>query len=178
MGGDGNTYINRPAGGTVIFREANGTNQVEIRPGGTIGIGVLDGGGSTSLCRNGAAAIATCSSSLRYKTDIGPFTGGFDVIERLRPITFTWIDGGLRDVGFGAEEVEKVEPLLVTYNDKGEVEGVKYDRITVALVNTAHEQQAQITPQQRQLELQQAQIDMLKQLVCADHRDASICRAN
>jgi hypothetical protein len=143
-----------------------------------VGIGVLAGGGSTSLCRNGAAAIAVCSSSLRYKTDILPFTGGLDLIQRLHPIAFRWKDGGMHDVGFGAEEVERVEPLLTTYNDKGEVEGVKYDRITAALVNTAQEQQAQIVQQQQQLELQKTQIEALKKLVCADHHEASICESN
>jgi hypothetical protein len=37
-----------------------------------------------------------------------------------------------------------VEPLLVTHNNKGEIEGVKYDRITVALINGMKEQQEQI----------------------------------
>ena len=66
------------------------------------------------------------------------------IINRLEPVSFTWKDGGLRDRGFVAEDVQKIEPLLVTYNSEGQVEGVKYDRITVALVNALKEQQAQI----------------------------------
>jgi hypothetical protein len=41
----------------------------------------------------------------------------------------------MRDIGLGAEEVERVEPLLTFRNEKGEIEGVKYDRITPVLVN-------------------------------------------
>jgi hypothetical protein len=158
-------------GGTIIFRENNGPNQVEIRPGGTVGIGVLAGGGSTQLCRNGIVAIATCSSSLRYKRDVQPFFRGLDLIKRLQPITFTWKQDGKRDVGFGAEDVAAIEPLLITHNEKGEIEGVKYDRITAALVNAVREQQAQIAKQKQQ-------IDALKRLVCIDHPKASICKSN
>ncbi len=87
----------------------------------------------------------------------------------------------MRDVGFGAEDVEKVDPLLVTYN-KGQVEGVKYDRISVVLVNAVREQQdqiekqqQQITRQQTQLEQQRLQIESLKQLFCLGHPRANVC---
>ena len=59
-------------------------------------------------------------------------------------VRFDWKDGGMHDLGLGAEDVAAIEPLLVTYNAKGEVEGVKYDRIGVVLVNAVKEQQARI----------------------------------
>jgi type III secretory pathway lipoprotein EscJ len=52
----------------------------------------------------------------------------------------------------GAEAVEQVEPLLVTRNPRGEVEGVKYDRVAVVLVNAIKEQQQQIAAQQSEIE--------------------------
>jgi trimeric autotransporter adhesin len=104
----------------------------------------LDGSGSLDVCRNDAFRLSTCSSSLRYKTRVQPFTRGLDVVRRLRPITFEWKDGVGSDVGFGAEDVEQVEPLLTTRNDKGEIEGVKYKQITTVLVNAIKEQQDQI----------------------------------
>ncbi len=52
------------------------------------------------------------------------------------------------DVGFVAEEVNSVEPLLSTYNKEGKIEGVKYAQITTALVNAVKEQQTQIEAQQ------------------------------
>ena len=84
-------------------------------------------------------------------------------MQRLRPISFEWKDGGMKDVGFSAEDVAAVEPLLVTYNDKGEVEGTKYDRISAVLVNAVKQQQGQIEAQQTQLEQQQAQIEVQQQ---------------
>jgi hypothetical protein len=35
----GNMLVNRPSGGTISFREGNGSDQVTIRPGGRMGIG-------------------------------------------------------------------------------------------------------------------------------------------
>jgi len=49
--------------------------------------------------------------------------------------------------------VEKIEPLLVTYNAQGQVEGVKYDRVTAVLVNALKEQQQQIKRQEARLML-------------------------
>ena len=134
--------------------------------------------------------VADCSSSIRYKTDIENFTPGLDLIKKLRPVSFTWKDGGIRDVGFVAEEVAAVEPLLTTRNEKGETEGVKYDRISTALVNAVGEQQTQIEAQQEQLKNQQTQIEeqarrlkllqeqieALKKLVCRPNAPADPCR--
>jgi hypothetical protein len=91
------------------------------------------------------------------------------VLNRLRPITFDWKQGGMHDLGFGAEEIAAVEPLLVTRNDKGEVEGVKYDRITAVLVNAVKEQQEQI-------KRQQSEIASLKVLVCEHNRRSRVCK--
>ena len=65
-------------------------------------------------------------------------------------------EAGERDLGLVAEEVAKVEPLLVTHNERGEIEGVKYDRIAVVLINA-------IKQQQEQMERQKAENDKLKQ---------------
>lgn len=129
--------------------------------------------GTQNLCRSPFNFISTCSSSLRYKRDVETFTGGLDLVRRLRPISFTWIEGGARDVGFAAEEVNDVEPLLVTF-EKGRIEGVKYGQVTTVLVNAVKEQQEQIEQQrkmidaqQKQIEAQQKQIEELRLLMRA-----------
>ncbi|HMS09948.1 MAG TPA: tail fiber domain-containing protein, partial [Pyrinomonadaceae bacterium] len=131
--------------------------------------------GGSALCRNGSSQIALCSSSLRYKSNISPFFSGLDLVKRLRPISFDWIDGQPRDLGLGAEEVAAIEPLLVTYNEKGDVEGVKYDRIGVVLVNVVKEQQSQIEALKAQMEEQRAITESLRQLVCAQNPSAAVC---
>jgi endosialidase-like protein len=159
---------------------------------GTLEVAQLASGGFTHLCLNGGPnnQISTCSSSLRYKTDLHPFSGGLNVINRLRPITFKWKTNHMLDLGFAAEEVAEVEPLLTTRNDRGEIEGVKYDRLSAVFVNAFREQQAEITGlreqltqqqqhstrQQQRLKQQQIEIETLKHLVCLDHPRASICK--
>jgi hypothetical protein len=136
---------------------------------GFLRLSQLGGAGATALCRNNANTIGTCSSSLRYKTNIVRFGLGLSLVRQLQPITFDWKEGGMHDLGLGAEDVAAIEPLLVTYNEKGEVEGVKYDRIAVVLVNAVKEQQFRI-------ERQQKQIDALTAIVCASNATLEICK--
>ena len=58
----------------------------------------------------------------------------------------------MRKLGLIAEEVAEIEPLLVTHNGNGKIEGVKYDQIGMVLINAVKEQQAQIQQQQKQIE--------------------------
>ena len=148
--------------------------------------------GVRSICVDLSGFISECSSSsLRYKSDIGRFRSGLDVINVLRPITFRWKSDGSFDFGLAAEEVEKAMPGLVYRNKDGQVDGVRYDRIGVVLINAVKEQQAQIETQAKQIEKQNAtnkkqEADIDKQrneilaltaLVCRSHRRAAVCRA-
>lgn len=111
---------------------------------GRVRIGTLDSGGTTALCVNASNVIAFCSSSERYKGSTRVFTPGLSKLRKLFPVTFNWLADGTPDLGLIAEEVAKIEPLLVTRNDEGEIEGVKYDRINLVLINSVKEQQVQI----------------------------------
>ena len=122
----------------------------------------LGSGGSSSLCRNGSAQISACSSSIRYKTNIADWRSGLNLLNRLRPVTFDWKDSQAHDLGLVAEEVAAIEPLLTFRNEKGEVEGVKYDRLSAVFINAFKEQQAQIERQQAEAKQQQDQIAALR----------------
>ena len=159
-----------------------------LTPGGTVAITNLGSAGANALCRNASNEISSCSSSLRYKTSVQPFAAGLEIINRLRPISFTWKQGGKKDIGLGAEEVEKVEPLLTFRNDKGEIEGVNYSQLSAVFINAFKQQRSQITNQHQQIKKQQREIDafkkrlqefdLLKGLVCADHPAAAVCKSN
>jgi hypothetical protein len=98
-----------------------------------------------------------------------------DVVRRLRPVSFIWKEDGKRDIGLVAEEVNRVEPLLATRNDKGDVEGVRYDRLGIVLLNAVQEQQTQIRAQQQQLQAKDARINNLEaRLARYDARLASL----
>src|SRR5205807_10279948 len=134
--------------------------------------------------------LNTVAVSLRYKSNVQTFLGGLDIINRLRPISFKWKQDGAKDIGLGAEEVEKVEPLLTFRNANGEIEGVKYNQLSAVFINAIKEQQAEIERQQEQLKrqeqqarqeraafaAQQRELDALKKLVCRSHRRAGVCK--
>jgi hypothetical protein len=124
--------------------------------------GLLTGGTGAQLCSSTSAGSSTgflsyCSSSRRYKRDFRPFEKGLSFVHQLEPIRYNWKSTGSPDIGFGAEDVEKIDPLFVTYNAKGQVEGIKYDRLSVVLVNAIKEQQAQIEAQQKLINQQHAE---------------------
>ncbi len=135
---------------TIALGRADGSDTVDVP--GKLQIDTLATSGSTGpLCLNSSNRVGQCSSSLRYKTAVQPFLGGLNIINRLRPISFTWKADGMRDLGLGAEEVESVEPLLTFRNKKGEIEGVKYNQLSAVLVNAIKEEQQQIRELQSQI---------------------------
>lgn len=157
--------LNVKENGSVVLGDCPGcfpnpTDRLVVS--GTARILNLGSGGSASLCRNGSGQISACSSSLRYKTNIADWRGGLSLVNRLRPVTFDWKDSRAHDLGLVAEEVAEAEPLLVTRNEKGEVEGVKYDRLSAVFINAFKEQQAQIERQQAEAKSQQSQIALLR----------------
>ncbi len=170
-----------PASNSITLGRSLGEDTVRIP--GTLVLGELSAAGLTPVCRNAFLLIGTCASSARYKSNINPFGSGLNLIRRLRPVSFNWKDGGILDFGLVAEDVAEVEPLLVTRNDKGEIEGVKYDRVGVVLVNAVKEQQQQIDILAEQLNEQkevnqklQKQIDLLIKRVCRSDPSDEICK--
>jgi len=172
FGGWLGTKSNHP----LSFFVNNGNAAMTLETSGFLRLNNVDAGGNLSLCLNASNHISFCSSSLRYKTNMAPFTLGLSAVKQLRPITFDWKEGGMHDLGFGAEDVAKVSDLLVIHNKQGQVEGVKYDRISAVLVNAVKEQQAQIDEQRKQIDDQKGVINALKQLVCSRNRRARVCR--
>ena len=73
-------------------------------------------------------------------------------------MTFDWNGTREHDLGFVAEEVATVTPLLTTLNADCQIEGVKYDRVTAVLVNAVQEQQHQIEKLQRQNQALEARL--------------------
>ena len=113
---------------------------------------------------------------MRNKSDIQPFSGGLDIIKRLKPVAFKWKATGASDVGLNAEDVAEADPSLVSRDDKGKILDVKENSLNVLFINAFQERQAQIEQQQRQIERQQIQIENLKKMMCLDHQDADVCR--
>lgn len=115
--------------------QSSGVPDNGLRVAGITRLGALGSAGSFTLCRNNSNEISTCSSSARYKHDIEHLDAGMDELLALRPVAYRWNEGDLADIGFVAEEVAAVDERLVTRNLAGEIEGVRYDRISAILVH-------------------------------------------
>jgi hypothetical protein len=168
--------------GIGVEGSSNGSDHFAVFSNGYLGLDRLGTGGNTTMCRNASNQFATCGSSLRYKMDLQPYGGGLDVVNRLQPLAYRWKSDHSLDVGFGAEMVAEIEPLLVTRNEQGEVEGVKYDHLSVVFVNAFKQQQTQlqaqaqhIVMQQTQIDQQQQQLDGLRKLVCQIQPHGAAC---
>jgi len=170
---NGLTTINNPPGhglpvdGVDEMLAVNGRIRAFLPPLPVVGVPVCQFPGDST--------IILCTSSIRYKKNITDFGRGLDLISRLRPVSFNWKGDDKHDFGLVAEEVAEVEPLLATYDAKGVIQGVKYDRVGVVLINAVKEQQAQITALQTLVTNQQKQIEALKILACKVNPKAAIC---
>jgi hypothetical protein len=85
----------------------------------------------------------TETSAERYKENIETLDSG-DIIYNLRPVTFDWKTTGERDYGLIAEEVNEHLPELVKKSEEGEVEGIKYTKLTSLLIKAVQDQQSTI----------------------------------
>lgn len=175
-----NQFLIRAQGGAAI--NSNDPAGNGLRVNGTLRVDTLGTAAATTLCRNASNQIAGCSSSARYKTDIEDLGLGLETALQLRAVAYAWKDGGDADVGFVAEEVAAIDPRLVTRNAAGEIEGVKYERLTAVLAGglqelaarealAAESQQAleaENAGLRRQLAAVEARLQRLEQLLLAN----------
>jgi hypothetical protein len=75
--------------------------------------------------------LGVLASSERYKTHIADMGRSSRNLKNLRPVTFELKTDAQRSTQYGliAEEVAKVYPDLVVRNDKGRIEGVRYEEL-------------------------------------------------
>jgi Chaperone of endosialidase len=119
------------------------------------------GGAAVFVNMNGL--LGTLTSSARFKDKIKPMDKASESILALKPVTFCYkneIDPKrIPQFGLVAEEVEKVNPDLITRDPDGKPYTVRYEQINAMLLNEflkAHrkidQQEATITRLQKQIE--------------------------
>jgi hypothetical protein len=131
--------VNSPNGAAINSNDPAGN---ALRVAGLVRVDSLGSSGTTTLCRNANNQISTCSSSARYKDHITDLDLGLAVVQRLRPVAYEWKSNHEADIGLVAEEVAALDPRLVTRNEAGEIEGVKYERLTAVLAAALQESDA------------------------------------
>jgi Putative MetA-pathway of phenol degradation/Chaperone of endosialidase len=116
--------------------------------------------GSKRLKQSGASA-----SSRRFKDNIRDMEDATDNLSKLRPVSFyykpEYDDNGQHALQYGliAEEVAKVYPELVIYDNNGQPSTVNYQLLAPMLLNELQKQQKVIAGQQEQISNLQQQLD-------------------
>jgi hypothetical protein len=131
--------------------------------------GTIPNSGTVHLCKNGSGtdpgAVGICGSTRALKQGIHNLELGVETLMQLRPVTFQWRSDNSNDIGFIAEEVASVNPILAVYNGEGKLEGVKYTQLTALLTKTLQDQTR---------ERNAVEEDLRKQLTALDRRNAEL----
>lgn len=82
----------------------------------------------------------TVYSSRRWKSDIATITGALDKVEQLRGVTYRSKDNNHPGIGLIAEEVGKVIPEVVAYEENGtDAKSIDYARLVAVLIEAVKE---------------------------------------
>jgi len=91
------------------------------------------------------------SSDIRLKDNIRPIDNPLDLLYQIGGYRYTWRDGGKPDIGFIAQEVQRVAPELVERQPNGYL-AVKYDKATALLAAAMNQQRSEIAALRGELE--------------------------
>jgi uncharacterized coiled-coil protein SlyX len=119
----------------------------------------------TPVLVNASGQLGVRLSSRRFKNDIQPMDNASEAILELKPVTFHYKSDATAMPQFGliAEEVEKVNPALISRDTDGKPYTVRYDAVSSMLLN-------EFLKEHRKVEAQQATIAQLKSAVAQQHR--------
>ena len=134
--------------GTIVFQE-NGSERMRIKTGGNVGIGTSSPGNILTIKHYSStdpiADSWTTYSSRRWKTNIKPIDNALNLVSRLTGVSYDWKENSKHDIGLIAEDVGKVIPEIVAYEDNGvDAKSVDYSRLVAVLIQGMKEQQAKI----------------------------------
>jgi hypothetical protein len=143
------------------------STQTKIFIAGIYGTSVT--GSAVAVSSTGQLGVTV--SSERFKTAIVPMGSDTARLEQLRPVSFRLKSDakGTRQYGLIAEEVAKVYPELVLRDEKGRIDGVRYDELAPMLLNEVQHQQQKIAAQDQHSAAQDAEISQLKQQLTDIH---------
>jgi hypothetical protein len=88
------------------------------------------------------ATVLSASSDARLKTDVKTIDSALDKVMALRGVEFTRIDGGAKEIGVIAQEVEQIIPQVVSESDG--YKSVAYGNVVGLLIEAIKDQQKQI----------------------------------
>jgi hypothetical protein len=170
--------VNIGSFGVPLFINNSGQNTVLNGNGGKVGIGINSPSNILTLAPGHGPAIAdgwNTYSSRRWKTNIQTLPDALAKVEQLRGVSYDLKASGKHEIGVIAEEVGRVVPEVVSFDQNGkDARGVDYSRLTALLIEAVKQQQGQIRKQQQHILTQQAQIE--SQLAKSKQQQAQIAQ--
>ncbi len=133
----------------LVFNFDNGSgfeNKFIITADGNIGIGTIDPSNKLDVVGTISATNYSCSSDIRYKHSITPISHALQKLMALNGVFYNWKTEKYknmnfskdRQIGFIAQEVEKVVPELVYTDSKG-YKSMSYNKLTAVIVEAMKE---------------------------------------
>ena len=124
--------------------------------------------GGTAVFVNMNGRLGTATSSRRFKEGIKPMKNASERLFELKPVTFRYKqeidpeDTRLQQFGLIAEDVEKVDPDLVTRDKEGQPYSVRYEAINAMLLNEFLKEHRRVEAQQSKIDEQEMTIRQLQ----------------
>jgi len=118
---------------------------------------------------NANGRLGTAPSSARFKEEIKPMDKASEAILALKPVMFRYkkeVDAE-RTPQFGlvAEQVEKVNPDLVTRDPDGKAFTVRYEAVNTMLLNEFLKEHRQVQEQQKEIDVLRAELREQRALI-------------
>mgnify|MGYP001187930259 CR=1 FL=1 len=126
----------------------DGALQFKFRAAGAVKTVELGAGAGLTLPNDSTYGVVKAHSMVTYsdetlKTNIQPLESALETVNKLQGVSYDWKSDGSHDLGFIAQDVNKVVPQIVYGTDDGDL-GLDYSKLTSILVEAVKEQQAQI----------------------------------
>ena len=125
--------MNNSSGATILSIGGDASSEYAID--------VTDGANNQNRIR--AAAFVTYSDE-NLKTNVARMDNALDTVMKLEGVNFNWKKDNSQDLGFIAQDVQRVVPAIV-HSDGGGTHGIDYSRLTAVLVEAVKEQQTTIS---------------------------------
>ena len=94
-------------------------------------------------------------SSKRYKHGVASIQNPIELINKISGVTYKWNDSGRTDIGFIAEDVGKVLPMVVDYEKNGvDAIAMDYTRINAVLVEAVKDQNKMLVSNRESMQAQ------------------------
>ena len=111
---------------------------------------------STGSLTTGGTMTATAfnvSSDARLKTDVVSLSSSINILNQIRPVSYTLKSSNDKSYGVIAQEIEQILPELVSINELNNYKTVNYIPLIAMLIDTVQKQEKELTKIKQKLDI-------------------------